>query len=121
MNINQELKQLYSDVEAELKRKNEKSRRRRLAALACELDLKRGTDLALSELAVSRSPALVSKFERRVGVDMLLYCVNTRAGMIFVRAAIEDGRDPVVEIARLIARGARFYAKAEQKRRKNRG
>ena len=124
MDIDRELKELCSNVEAGLLQNFDRSRRRRLGKAARELDLKRGTDLWSMARTRDRFEdpderhAMDVVFERTVGMAMLNYCLGTRIGNVFARVVDSEGKDPAAEIARLITLGLEACQEAQAPRKK---
>jgi len=102
--IDQELSGLYEGVREGLLRKEDRSRRKRMASAVRELDLKPGTDLGAMARNLPRlSPEYVRRYELLIGNEMLLYCLNTRTGNALAGVAHREGKDPFQVITDLIA------------------
>lgn len=112
--IDEELPELYATLRESLRRKADRSRRKRMSSAACELDFKPGTRLGvLASRLAELAPNDVEKFELIVGTQMLSYCLSTRAGNALGSVAAAEGHDPFEAIVSLIAKAHAYQKQYE--------
>ncbi len=120
--IDKAVSELCQDIAKSNFQKADRSRHRRLLRAARELALKPGTSLSITAHAMCRieeEDHPQEEFNRfmalpyaKIGLSLIFYAVNTRAGSLIATTALSQGKDPFRAVADAIQGGLNILDKA---------